>query len=349
MAVAAHANPRTPRRPRWLASLRFALRGAGALGCAAAMVATPQLISEMFRGGAPLTALATESLLAYRSLALAAGVALIALAEFLPRLVLHPELLLAPFTALPALLVLAACVALKAAFGPVHAAYTSLVREDSLVEYATCLAYLGAGGFAASVALGLRRHGEIVLAVLWAGFTAALALSGFEEISWGQRLFGVQTPELLASNVQHEMNLHNLPWLQRCLHGAYILVGLFGGLAWALLPRLRSAGLRELARWIVPPPALLAYFLPVAVFYAVFDFTPARWITPDHLRFGFISDYDQEPVELLLSVGFLLFAVYGWIKLNGAVSISALPDRAAHQGRERGAQDAPNRRPLVGR
>jgi hypothetical protein len=349
MAVAAHANPGTPRGPRWLASLRWTMRGAGVLGCIAAVLATPQLISEVFRGGEPLTALATESLLVYRSLALAGAIALIALGELLPRLLLRTELLLGPFTALPALLVLAACVALKSVFGPMHTAYTWLVHEDSIVEYSTCLAYLGAGGFAASVAIGLRRRGETLLAVLWAGFGAALLFSGFEEISWGQRLFGVRTPELLASNVQHEMNLHNLPWLQRCLHGAYIAVGLFGGLAWALVPRLRSGRLRELARWIVPPPALLAYFLPVAVFYLLFDFTPARWITHDHLRFGFVSDYDQEPVELLLSVGFLLFAVYGWIRLNGAASAPALPDRAAHQGRERGAQDAPQRRPLVGR
>jgi len=32
-----------------------------------------------------------------------------------------------------------------------------------------------------------------------------------EEISWGQRLFNITTPEILISNVQHELNIHNLP------------------------------------------------------------------------------------------------------------------------------------------
>jgi len=32
-----------------------------------------------------------------------------------------------------------------------------------------------------------------------------------EEISWGQRIFHFQTPEVLSSNIQHEFNAHNLP------------------------------------------------------------------------------------------------------------------------------------------
>jgi hypothetical protein len=32
-----------------------------------------------------------------------------------------------------------------------------------------------------------------------------------EEISWGQRIFHFQTPEILSSNLQDEFNLHNLP------------------------------------------------------------------------------------------------------------------------------------------
>jgi hypothetical protein len=112
------------------------------------------------------------------------------------------------------------------------------------------------------------------------------------------------------------MNLHNLPFPQRCLHGAYFAVGLFGGLAWALVPARSSARFRELARWILPRGSLFGYFLPVALFYLVFDFSPQRWIGSDGLRLGFVSTFDQEPVELLLSLGFLLFAIQGWARLR---------------------------------
>ncbi len=316
MAVTAHVGWDSPRTPRWLVSLRWALRGAGGLACAAAMLASPELISSLLRDGAPLKAIAVESLHAYRTLAATAGISMLVLAEFLPRLALHPEVLLGTIGEIPALVLLAACVALKAAFGPEHMAYLSLVREDSITEYATSAAYLGAACVAAIVARGLRRRREQPLAVLWIGLTIALVLVSLEEISWGQRLFGVQTPELLASNVQAEMNLHNLPWIQRGLHGAYIAVGLFGSFAWALIPNSGSARLKEIASWMLPSRALLAYFLPVAVFYSIWSFTPLRWIGPGNLRFGFVSSYDQEPAEFLLSLGFLLFTLHGLARLH---------------------------------
>jgi hypothetical protein len=143
-----------------------------------------------------------------------------------------------------------------------------------------------------------------------------------EEISWGQRLFGVPTPPLLEANVQHEMNVHNLPAMQRFLHLGYIAVGLFGGLGWALLGGRVPARFRELVSWLVPPRWLLGCFLPVAVFYALFDFTPQGWIDAGGLRFGFLSTFDQEPAELLLSLGFLLFAAHALVRSKGGARAS---------------------------
>lgn len=46
------------------------------------------------------------------------------------------------------------------------------------------------------------------------GLWAVLCVLFFgEEVSWGQRWFGYETPELLSSNYQGEANIHNLPWL----------------------------------------------------------------------------------------------------------------------------------------
>jgi hypothetical protein len=210
-----------------------------------------------------------------------------------------------------------------------------MVREDGPVEYATSAAYLGAGVIAGIVARGLQRRGERALAVLWVGLALLLVLAGLEEISWGQRLFGVQTPDLFASNVQNEMNLHNLPLVQHSLHGAYIAVGLFGAFAWALVPRCCPARWREFVGWIVPGSALFSFFLPVALFYLVYDFTPQRWVGSDGLRFGFVSTFDQEPAELLLALGLLVFAVHAWARLHGWVR-----ERAAQSG----SPSAPGRR-----
>ena len=59
-----------------------------------------------------------------------------------------------------------------------------------------------------------------------------------EEISWGQRLFDLETPALLLEHNKQdgggEITLHNLEVASPFLHEAYVLVGLAGGLGWLL-------------------------------------------------------------------------------------------------------------------
>ncbi|MEM6311254.1 MAG: hypothetical protein AAF754_14525 [Pseudomonadota bacterium] len=84
---------------------------------------------------------------------------------------------------------------------------TVFAREDGVVEYGTAiLLFLTA---IVAVLLG-RRAGGYRLGLLWFyGF--ALFLAAGEEISWGQRIFGIASPEFfLENNYQQETNLHNL-------------------------------------------------------------------------------------------------------------------------------------------
>ncbi len=47
------------------------------------------------------------------------------------------------------------------------------------------------------------------------GFAVLFLLAAFEEISWGQRIFGIETPNLIKGvNVQKELTLHNLNFFQ---------------------------------------------------------------------------------------------------------------------------------------
>lgn len=322
MAVAIRAPAKSPRASRWLGMLRWMLRVAGLLGCTAAVAMTPQLVSRTLHGGVPLKPTGVETLLFYRALALASGAWLLGLAELLPRLRERRDPVLEPLGSLLPIGVLAVCGMLKVLYGPESRVYTDLMREDSIVESATSAFYFAAGWLAVLAARGLLRRDERLLGLLWSGLAVALVIVGLEEISWGQRLFGVPTPELFEANVQHEMNLHNLPPIQRSLHAAYIATGLFGGLGWALLGGRGSARFRGRVGWLVPRRWTFACFAPVAVFYALFDFTPARWIDAHGLRFGFVSSYDQEPAELLLSLGFLLFAAHVLARLKGYTGAS---------------------------
>jgi hypothetical protein len=61
-------------------------------------------------------------------------------------------------------------------------------------------------------------------------FAALLLVVGGEEISWGQRIFGIVTPEQLnAVNVQHEFNFHNINGVHQNIRllGAFFVTAIF--------------------------------------------------------------------------------------------------------------------------
>jgi len=86
--------------------------------------------------------------------------------------------------------------------------FVRLVTEDNWGEFATSVALLVASIlFAICYRLSSRRK--------WTGWYLLLAIAAFlvamEEISWGQRLLGIDTPELLGKiNLQDEITLHNI-------------------------------------------------------------------------------------------------------------------------------------------
>ena len=89
-------------------------------------------------------------------------------------------------------------------------AYRAFIKEDGIVEYGSALGWLSAAlcGVAA-LPLDRRRFGMKML--FYALFVGFLVFAGGEEISWGQRILGYQTPETLAAvNKQREVNIHDI-------------------------------------------------------------------------------------------------------------------------------------------
>jgi len=89
--------------------------------------------------------------------------------------------------------------------------FEQYVQEDGIVEWLTVL-----GLFVSSMVCFYRVKKLFYKKSKWFLFvTLALGFFFFfaagEEISWGQRIFGIATPEYFQQhNAQHETNLHNL-------------------------------------------------------------------------------------------------------------------------------------------
>ncbi len=99
-----------------------------------------------------------------------------------------------------------------------------ITREDGLVETIGASLFLGTSTVlfycfcvdiknrASDVSIGNVFRRNILILMLTVAFFAAFG----EEISWGQRIFNIATPEILSSiNVQNEITIHNLEIFNR--------------------------------------------------------------------------------------------------------------------------------------
>jgi len=86
-----------------------------------------------------------------------------------------------------------------------------LWREDSLVEYLQSLLFLSASFAQLYIAVRLiQNHGNRRRTIFHLLLLLLFFLVAMEEISWGQRIFGWETPPFLEDNLQGETNIHNI-------------------------------------------------------------------------------------------------------------------------------------------
>jgi hypothetical protein len=192
------------------------------------------------------------------------------------------------------------------------APYRALIAEDGIVEYSTFLVYLLASGFAVALTLDLYQQRQKFYALLYCLLATGLFVIGMEEISWGQRIFNLENPTVL--NEKGEMNFHNMGSFP--LHISFIIVGFYGAFARILVPRPLKERYPRLVDLLTPQYPLFFYFFIPLSLYAYYEYLYRRYLVPLGLEWreffstdSFVIGNDQEPIELLLSLGFLLFVI----------------------------------------
>lgn len=174
--------------------------------------------------------------------------------------------------------------------------FVTLCDEDGIIENLTSLAFLIAGLVFLYHAFKGKAH-----KLLTAGLGVLAIVAAGEEISWGQRIFGIQTPDAVREvNVQYELNFHNLEWIQ----GHYRIAMLGFLIAFCLLlpmaVRYRESARQLAARWRLPLFPLNG--VPAMALAIAFMAVP-RLLHVENFR-----DLD-EAGEFLVAIGFLLYAI----------------------------------------
>lgn len=199
--------------------------------------------------------------------------------------------------------------------------YILLIQEDSVIEYAQAIFYFLASIFPLFISIRFFKNKLTLHGVLYGILAIGLLFISLEEISWGQRIFHLETFGYIARhNTQHEISLHNLDTVQPLLHAIYILTGGYGAFAWlfALLFVSRAkTKCSHIANFIVPDWFISSYFFFAFFLYILLSYIGLFGVSIgiEELRIGrFLRWRDQEPAELLLSLGFLSFVLVNYTK-----------------------------------
>ncbi len=138
--------------------------------------------------------------------------------------------------------------------------FVVLSQEDHLVENMQVVVLIIACAISIYIARTFFTRRRILLGILFALFALTLFVFAGEEISWGQRIFHLATPSYFAkTNVQDEINIHNLSVMGNSVNLGYILLGLYGMVTWMIqkkIPRLQ----KDPYIYFIPPWYTLGYY-----------------------------------------------------------------------------------------
>lgn len=185
-----------------------------------------------------------------------------------------------------------------------------LLNEDGPIEWVTTICFALTAVYAFAVALRCvrtKRYDQFVLFLLLA---MAMVFVAGEEISWGQRIFGWQTPEELAEiNKQNETTLHNIGEVLSVINIGMMVVGAAGAVAYLLNKRLRLERYwQELNYFLIPPFFLAApFFMVFAYKFVRLAFLPESTFT--------LTKY-SEWIELCFAYSFLVFTYINYRRLS---------------------------------
>ena len=133
-------------------------------------------------------------------------------------------------------------------------------------------------------------------------FVLGMILITLEELSWGQKIFKWESPQLfLEINAQGETNLHNTYGTPT--HLLFMAIGLYGGLGWIVKKYVKS----QISDLFIPDWHFSIFFFQVFLFYFYYDFIRPVFFTINN---------EQELFEFVLAFGFLFFSISNVSKIK---------------------------------
>ncbi len=199
--------------------------------------------------------------------------------------------------------------------------YINIIQEDAIIESLEFITYLSASIIAIVTSFRYMKNGLPIITLLLFFFGMCLFFVSGEEISWGQRLFNIKPDQwFIDNNVQEETTIHNLNLFHNKLLFYFAFTGFIFSFGWIPNKHFSSfrkikGNLKAVIQLFSPRQYLILYFLPTFILYS---YWLQEFFLKSHLKWfrwnstwinNFVIVRDQEPIELLLAIGFLLYVI----------------------------------------
>ncbi len=184
--------------------------------------------------------------------------------------------------------------------------YRWMIAEDSLIEWVQFVILLMTSFFSLKLSLFWKNKNKFIMTV-FISFSLILFFVAGEEISWGQRLLMIETPEQLAErNLQEEITVHNIDTLFGLVYRGYMIIGLLGSSLWVVKRVVYSylnKSCKLLFDTLVPNWYLFIYFI-IAFIYNFNRIYISKSIGESLI---------EEPMEMILMFGIFLFFLENYL------------------------------------
>jgi len=198
--------------------------------------------------------------------------------------------------------------------------YRILIMEDGIVENSSSFFWLLAALTLLFSVIRAKLNGKIYNLWLLPNILliAFFIVCGGEEISWGQRIFHLSTPDFLkAVNVQNELTLHNIGSIS-VFSNAFFLLTLvyFWGIPFA---RAKNKNFRKFTDFYALPIPNKYTVIVYSISIGIWLFIGTRFGTLGFHPFSFYAEnyytqMDDEIFEFLAAYSFFCFSVMNSLK-----------------------------------
>jgi hypothetical protein len=139
--------------------------------------------------------------------------------------------------------------------------FLQLIKEDNLIEYMQFFTLLLGAYFSFLLGKLLKSNKKKMAGILFFCIAFGLFATAGDEISWGQRILGIETPDRIKEiNYQNETGFHNTPLIDGYVPTIYMVAGLFGITAHFIQKPIEKIIKRDLSLF-TPPGYLTIFFL----------------------------------------------------------------------------------------